>query len=146
MIKFNKSILFPTSCASHNIYSLLHFLNKKRGTFRRICPSLRLPQRYKHTYDRNVPCFIHGHSDYKNVFALRLICEVVVQRWTFTISLPNFLFSFCFFVYTSIVCRKCNTHSVLIIIYHAERKNTRTKIQKDMIFYQKCRLMNALPQ
>ena len=34
--------------------------------------------------------FIHGHSDYKNVFVLRLICEVVVQRWTLTISLPSF--------------------------------------------------------
>ena len=46
--------------------------------------------------------FIHGHSNYKNVFALRLICEVVVQRWTFTISLPNFLFCdlyFCLYLY-----------------------------------------------
>ena len=35
---------------------------------------------------------IHGHTDSK-CFLQSSIYEVVIQEWTFTISLPNFLFS-----------------------------------------------------
>ena len=88
--------------------------------------------------------FIHGHSDYKNVFALRLICEVVVQRWTFTISLPIFFIQLSFlFVNTSIIFPEMQHALRLAIIYHAEKKNTRTEIQKYVIFCQKCRLAKA---
>ena len=44
---------------------------------------------------------IHGHTDSK-YFLQSSICEVVIQEWTFTISLPNFLFSdlcFCSYLY-----------------------------------------------
>ena len=42
---------------------------------------------------------IHGHTDSK-CFLQSSIYEVVIQEWTFTISLPNFLFSFlCLYLY-----------------------------------------------
>ena len=70
------------------------FLNKKRGTFRRSAHSCVYDDAAKNTY-RNVPCFIHGHTDSK-YFLQSSIYEVVIQEWTFTISLPNFLFSYSF--------------------------------------------------
>jgi len=80
------------------------FFTLKRYKKRHIpkkCPFLRLPQRNKSTLDRNVPCYLHGHTDSKNGF-IYVFFEVVVQEWTFTISLPNFLFSdlyFCLYLY-----------------------------------------------
>ena len=44
---------------------------------------------------------IHGHTDSK-CFLQSSIYEVVIQEWTFTISLPNFLFSdfyLCLYLY-----------------------------------------------
>ena len=62
---------------------------------------------------------IHGHTDSK-CFLQSSICEVVIQEWTFTISLPNFLFSYrylCFYLYLSSEMQ----HALrLTIIYHTE--------------------------
>ena len=50
------------------------------------------------------------------------------------------------FVNTSIIFPEMQHALRLAIIYHAEKKNTRTEIQKYVIFCQKCRLIKALPQ
>ena len=72
--------------------------------------------------------------------------EVPVQRWTFTISLPNFLFSdfylclylYCFFGNATRTPFDCN---LSCRIMKCKNKNS-----KKESFYQKCRLIKALPQ
>ena len=110
---------------------LLHFEQKKRHIPKK-CPFLRLPQRNKSTLDRNVPCYLHGHTDSKNGF-IYVFFEVVVQEWTFTISLPNFLFSdlyFCLYLY---YFSGNATRTPLTIIYHAVQWNARNKIKKRVV-------------
>ena len=74
----------------------------------------------QHTQDRDVPCYLHGHTDLKSMLYHVSFFEVVVQEWTFTISLPNFLFSdlyFCLYLY----CLPEMQYALrLTIIYHAE--------------------------
>ena len=43
-------------------------LEQKKRHIPKKCPFLRLPQRNKSTLDRNVPCYLHGHTDSKNGF------------------------------------------------------------------------------
>ena len=51
-----------------------HFQNKKRHIPKK-CPSLRLPQRYKHTHPECAKPVWFGHTDPKNVFVMRLFLK-----------------------------------------------------------------------
>ena len=77
-------------------------LNKKKRHIPKKCPFLRLRRRCKKHISKCAVQNIHGHTDSK-YFLQSSIFEVVIQEWTFTISLPNFLFSNCFCFYTSVV-------------------------------------------
>ena len=72
---------------------------------------------------------MHGHTDSKSILQYAFF-EVPVQRWTFTISLPIFLFSdlfLCLYLYGLPEMQ----HALrLTIIYHAEKRNARNKIKK----------------
>ena len=91
------------------------FLLKREQKKRHIpkkCPFLRLRRRCKKHISKCAVQNIHGHTDSK-YFLQSSIFEVVIQEWTFTISLPNFLFSYRFCLLIPLLFfRKCNTHSV----------------------------------
>ena len=88
---------------------------------------------------------IHGHTDSK-CFLQSSIYEVVIQEWTFTISLPNFLFSdLCFYFYLKCFSREYEMHSLLLNLSLNGQK-CKTEKEKRIYFCQKCRLAKALPQ
>ena len=71
--------------------------------------------------------------------------EVPVQRWTFTISLPNFLFSyrFCLLIlYYFSGNATCTPFGYNLSCGRAKHKN---KNSERCDFFQKCRLIKALP-
>ena len=84
----------------------------------------------QYTQNRDVPCYSYTDTPIPKVYCITSVFEVVVQRWTFTISLPNFLFSdlyFCLYLY----CLPEMQYVLhLTIIYHVEKKNARNKIRK----------------
>ena len=56
----------------------------------------------QYTQNRDVPCHLCTDTPILKVYCITSVCEVVVQEWTFTISLPNFLFSdlyLCLYLY-----------------------------------------------
>ena len=79
---------------------------------------------------------IHGHTDSK-CFLQSSIYEVVIQEWTFTISLPIFLFSdLCFYFYLKCFFRSTQCNSCCLI-YPATRQNARLKKEKKIVFSSK---------
>ena len=72
---------------------------------------------------------MHGHTDSKSILQYAFF-EVPVQRWTFTISLPNFLFSDLFLCLYLYGLPEMQHALPLTIIYHAEKRNARNKIRK----------------
>ena len=122
-------ISLRNSYRPHAAFILL-FANKKRGTFRR--SALTTPTTaLQHTQSRDVPC------KSMDIPILKVCCSTSYFRSgssvrTFTISLPNFLFSDRYCFYTSIIFPAMQHALRLTIIYHAVGQNTRTKIQKDV--------------
>ena len=76
---------------------------------------------------------IHGHTDSK-YFLQSSIYEVVIQEWTFTISLPNFLFSDLFYCFTSNDFHGNTKCTPFCLIYLSTVKNARQKKKKEYIF------------
>ena len=54
--------------AFSSFWTILEIFEQKKRHIPKKCPFLRLPQRNKSTLDRNVPCYLHGHTDSKNGF------------------------------------------------------------------------------
>ena len=103
-------------------------LKKQKRHIPKKCPFLRLPQRNKSTLDRNVPCHLHGHTDSKSRSIYVYLFEVVVQEWTFTISLPNFLFSdLCFSLPQMFLTEMPNA----FLCYNLSRNQAKCKIKKE---------------
>ena len=73
-----------------------------------------------------------AHTDSKNVFVSRLIFEVVVQSWTFTISLPIFLFNdllFWLLSYLNLIQQKMLRALSTPIIYSINKEKASKKLK-----------------
>ena len=86
---------------------------------------------------------MHGHTDSKSILQYAFFLKYQFRDGRLQ-SVCQIFYSVIFiFVYTSIIFPEMQRALRLAIIYHAEKKNTRTEIQKYVIFCQKCRLAKA---
>ena len=109
-----------------NLLTNCQKIQKKRHIPKK-CPFLCLPQRNKSTLDRNVLCYPYGHTDPKSGFIYVSLLKVVVLEWTFTISLPKFLFSD-FFILPQMFLPGCKTQLLTFNLY---RNRAKCKIEKE---------------
>ena len=106
-------------------------MKQKKRHIPKKCRTLRLRQRCKkHKQAECAVQYIHGHTECKN-FLQYAYFEFAVQSSTFTISLPNFLFSDLFCCFTSnYVFRNAPLHFKLVVIYTVEKQNASAKRKK----------------